>query len=349
MNLFDYVKQYGSYTFDEEPFNDVDNVIFAQLSYLPLSGIVSGFGHRPVTLEKVAKIFDKKIKNKQKFLTARFCKKIYKLLMVMYTTNRYKNILLYNYIQEIDYDRQFGAVTLRLPNNTVYVSYEGTDSSISGWYEDARMTYAFPIPAQMLALKYLKRTVRLLDQKVILGGHSKGGNLAIYAALEAPFYIKNKIVKVYNNDGPGFFKEQIDTKKYQKLIPKISKIVPCESVVGMFLYQGEDTIIIKSKRKRILQHDSFNWLIDGNHFVSDNLSDFSRKVSIKTNDWLNHLGKDKRRECIENLFEAFNSSNIINTYHLLSFTKAKSFFKQLYHIDVESKNNLIAVFKEMIW
>ena len=349
MNMFEYVKKYGNYTFEAEPFNEVDNVIFSQIPYLPLTGIVSGFGHRAISLERTAKLLDKKLKKKQKVLTARLYKKIHRLLLIMSTTPRYKDILLYNYIQIIDHDRQFGAVTLRLPDNSVYVSYEGTDSSISGWYEDACMTYTFPVPAQELAVQYLKRTIRLLDSNVRVGGHSKGGNLAVYAALEAPFYIKNKIIKIYNNDGPGFFKELFDTRKYQKLLPKIQKIVPRESVIGMCLYQAEDITIIKSKSKRILQHDPFNWQIDNVKFASDTLSDFSKNVSLKTNDWLDKLNKEERQRCIEDLFDALTSSDINATYHLYSITKTKNFLKNLYHINDSSKENLIDVFKEIIW
>ena len=349
MNMFEYVKKYGKYSFNAEPFNEVDNVIFSQIAYLPLEGIVSGFGHRPVTLERVARVLEKKLKKKQKVIVVRFCKKTYKLLIEMSQTPRYRDILLYNYIKMVDHDKQFGAVTFKLPDNTIYVAYEGTDSSISGWYEDARMTYTYPIPAQELAANYLRRTVKLLDKKVIVGGHSKGGNLAVYAVLESPFYLKNKIEKVYNNDGPGFFKEYFSTKKYQKLLPRITKIVPNESVVGMFLYQSEDIKIIKSRRKRILQHDSFNWVIDETKFEVGTLSDFSRNVSEKTNQWLSKLEKAKRQSCLDDLFNAFNSSNIEETYQLYSFSKTKKFVKHLYHIDAESKENLIDVFKEMIW
>lgn len=349
MNMFEYVKKYGIYTFEAEPFNEVDNVILSQIPYLPLTGIVSGFGHRPITLEKATKLLNKKLKKKQKVLTARLYKKIHKLMLVMSTTPRYRDILLYNYIQIIEHDRQFGAVTLRLHDNSVYVAYEGTDSAISGWYEDACMTYAFPVPAQELAANYLSRTIRLLDKKVRVGGHSKGGNLAVYAALEAPFYIKNKIVKIYNNDGPGFFKELFDSKKYQKLLPKIQKIVPRESVIGMCLYQDEDITIVKSKSKRILQHDPFNWQVDEITFTNDTLSDFSKNVSLKTNHWLARLKKEERQRCVEDLFDAFNSSDINATYHLYSISKTKTFLKNLYHINDSSKENLIDVFKEMIW
>lgn len=349
MNMFDYVKKYGNYSFEDKPFNEVDNVIFSQIPYLPLKGVVSGFGHRPVTLSKAARMLEREVKKKRSILPARFYKKVYRLFFLMKDTPRYKDLLLYNYIRIVDYDRQFGAITIKLPDDTVYVSYEGTDCAISGWYEDARMTYSFPVPAQELAANYLSRTIRFLDKKIIIGGHSKGGNLAVYAALEAPFYMKNKIVKIYNNDGPGFFKEHFNSKKYQKLLPKIVKIVPRETVIGMFLYQSEDIEIVKSKSKRILQHDPFNWQISNDRFERDNLSDFSRNVSIKTNTWLAKLSSSEKERCLKDLFKAFDSSDIVETNQLYSLNKTKNFVKHLYHIDSESKENLIDVFKEMIW
>lgn len=349
MNIIDYVKKYGKYSFEAEPFNEVDNVIFSQIPYLPLKDVVSGFGHRPITLSRAVHLLERELKKKRAFLPVKFFKKIYRLFFLMKDSPRYKDILLYNYIRVVEHDRQFCAVTLRLPDDTIYVSYEGTDCAVSGWYEDACMTYSFPVPAQELAANYLRRTVRFLDKKIIIGGHSKGGNLAVYAALEAPFYMKHKILKVYNNDGPGFFKELFDSKKYQKLLPKIVKIVPRESVVGMFLYQSEDIEIVKSKSKRILQHDPFNWQIFNNRFERDILSDFSYNVSKKTNSWLAKLTEEEKKQCLNALFNAFDSSNIVEVNQLISLSKTKNFVKHLYYIDSEAKENLIDVFKEMIW
>lgn len=349
MNMFEYVKKYGEYTFEEKKFNEVDNVILSQISYLTLDGIVFGFGHRPVSLSKTARLLEKQVNKKKTKIVAHFCKKIYKLLLEMKDTPRYRDVMLYNYIKVVDSYKQFGAVTLKLPDKSIYVSFEGTNSAISGWYEDARMTYSYPVPAQELAANYLRRTVRFIDRKVMVGGHSKGGNLAVYAALEAPLYLRKKIVKVFNNDGPGVPIHIFNTKRHRDLLPKIQKIVPNESVVGMFLYHSEDLTIIKSKRKRVLQHDSFNWMIDEVSFTRGDLSTFSKSVSFKTNEWLNRLSKEKRKQCVVEFFNAFDSSNIVETNQLLSISKSKEFVKNLYHINEESKENLIDVFKKIIW
>jgi len=109
----------------------------------------------------------------------------------------------------------------------------------------------------------------------MLGGHSKGGNLAVYAAMESPSYLQRKIKVVYNNDGPGFLKEIVESKKYQKIKSKIYKIVPHESVVGMLLYYDGYMKSIKSKRKSLLQHDPFHWQVEGTSFVVDSLSEYS--------------------------------------------------------------------------
>lgn len=348
MNLFHYVKKYGLSSFQEEPFNDIDNVLFSQLSYLPLDGIVEGFGERGISLKEVSSKLVEARRCRHIVLKGIFYKKIFKLLTIMAEQERYQNISIYHYYKVIDHDRQFGAITLKLPDNSIYVSYEGTDANMSGWKEDACMTYQFPVPAQELAAQYLKKTVSRFDRVVRVGGHSKGGNLAIYAASEAPISIRKKILTVYSNDGPGFQKEFIESKKYQKIAKKIYRIVPCQSVVGMLLYHSGDMLVVKSKSKSVLQHDPFHWQIEGTSFILGILSDYSRKVSEKTKRWMENLRAQEKERCVEDLFDTIAFSDVVETYDFFSIGKSISTIREILHLEDSSKKNLIDAIKIII-
>lgn len=346
MNLFHYVKQYGSYSFEEEPFNEVDNIILSQIPYLPLDNIVYGFNIKAISLSEVVKKMVEH--NSKKKVKGIFCNRVYKLILKMQYTKRYKDILCYHYKKEIDRDSQFGAITLRLPDGSIFISYEGTNSSISGWKEDACMTYRFPVPAQVLALNYLKKTVSMHDSKIRIGGHSKGGNLAIYAAMEAPHRIQKKIIKVYDNDGPGFFKELVESDKYQRIVKKIYRIVPRESVVGMLLYHSADTLVVKSKSKSVLQHDPFHWQVEGTSFVVDSLSEYSKRVSEKTKCWIENLRIQERKRCVEDLFDTLAFSDVVDTYDFFSIGKSIATLREIKHLEDSSKKSLIEAVKIIV-
>lgn len=346
MNLFHYVKKYGQYSFEEEPFNEVDNLVLAMIPYLPLEGIVFGFKRKSVSIQQVAEtMLERGTKKKIKGI---FCNRVYKLVLQMKDAKRFKDIMCYHYKKVIDREKQFGAITMRLSDNSVFVAYEGTNSAISGWKEDAYMTYRFPVPAQVLALDYLKKTVSINDIKVRIGGHSKGGNLAVYSAMESPLYLQKKIIRIYNNDGPGFFKEIVESPKYQNIVHKIYKIVPRESVVGMLLYSSGDVLVVKSKSKSLLQHDPFHWQLEGKSFVMDNLSDYSKRVSKKTRDWLENLRVQERKRCVEDFFDTLAFSDVVNTYDFFSLAKSFATIREIKHLEKSSKKNLMEAVKIIV-
>lgn len=346
MNLFHYVKKYGELSFQEEPFNEIDNLVLSQMPYLPFEGIIPGFSKSKITLLQAA---EKMIaENRKKRIKGIFGKRVYKLLLLMQYSKRYKDILCYHYEKTIDREKQFGAVTMQLPDDSIFVAYEGTNSAISGWKEDAYMTYRFPVPAQVLASNYLKKTVGRKNSKIRVGGHSKGGNLAVYAAMEASLSIQRRIIRVYNNDGPGFFKEVVESKKYQKIAEKIYRIVPCQSVVGMLLYHSGDMLVVKSKSKSVLQHDPFNWQIEGTSFTFGVLSNYSRKVAEKTKKWVENLRIQDKERCVEDLFDTLAFSDIVETYDFFSIGKSITTIREILHLEDSSKKNLIEAIKIIV-
>lgn len=322
-NMYRYLRRNGNYTFDEKPFNEIDNLILASLSYLPFKGIVPSFNEGCITVKEADELFSKRYTNKELKGIANLLIESKFLLRKMANSKRYQDALLYNYVKLVDDEKQFGALTIELSDKSIYVSYEGTDTSVVGWEEDLQMAYKFPISSQKLASMYLNSTIHLFDHNVRVGGHSKGGNLAMTAAMNAKPFIRKKIVEVYNNDGPGFLKKEIESRRYQMIAPKIKMIVPCQSIVGMFLYHVDDYKVVKSTNRGILQHDAFSWVCDDEKFITTSLSKNSKGTEANLVNWLESIRPEDRESFVNELFRVFKDNNITDLGEL----NIKSFIK----------------------
>ena len=311
MSIFEYIDKYGVYSFSDVPFNDVDNLIFSSLSYIDFEGIVSVNKYNPMTLFNISQLyFNSHTKMSNNILAFRQAIKIFRAIC---NKNRYKDLLLYNYVYEARENEQFGALTIEIDKYLVYVSFEGTDQMVSGWKEDFMLSYQFPVISQRKAIDYVNRNFLFRHKKIILGGHSKGGNLAVVAAMYANFFVKDKIIKIYNNDGPGLLKEQFDSKQYKEVEKKIIHIIPHESIVGMLLLSGDYPVVVKSSKTGILAHDISTWLVDDNMLCFAELSNFSKKLDSYLTNWINKYNKNERKRFVESLFGIFSSLGIEST------------------------------------
>ena len=335
MNIIDYIKKNKDKTFQELPFNEIDDLIYALLPYIDFTNIVPAFKSKKVTLKEVAL----KLRGKKNDFRGMFIGNTFKMLEIMRDSRRYQDTLLYNYMNVVNSDMQFGAITMKLPDNSIYVAFAGTDTSIIGWEEDFKMTYLYPGASQKYASIYLNKAIGLLDKKVRVGGHSKGGNLAICAVMNSHFWIRKKVKKINNFDGPGFLKKEIESKVYQKIEPRIKMYVPKESIIGMLFYNTLDYVVIKSKGLRILQHDTFNWQCKNTEFIRDSQSKRSKALQQKLTKKLEELSLDERTLLVNNLFNIFKNNNIKDTKEI----KVKEIFKlikEFKKLDKETQNLL---------
>lgn len=158
-------------------------------------------------------------------------------------------------------ETQFAAQTMRLSDGTLVVVFRGTDDTLIGWKEDFNMAFLHPVPAQRRAARYLQRVAALWNGPIVLVGHSKGGNLAIHAAMHAPAAVNRRIVRVYSLDGPGFPADVAHGSSYSGILPRIRKIVPSSSIVGMMLHTPEPVVAVACDRDGIMQHLGFCWLL----------------------------------------------------------------------------------------
>ena len=307
MNLNRYIENYGNYSFDEVPFTEVDNVIFAYLSYLNLEKYVSKNRFPSKTIHDVGEEFFREYSKKDRYVYA--TRKAIKILSNIKDTKRYKDLLLYCYIYESGSDEQFSAFTVEINKRLVYVSFEGTDQLVSGWKEDFMFSYMFPTLSQKRAIEYVNRHFLFSRKQIILGGHSKGGNLAIIAGMYANFLVKRRILKIYNNDGPGLMMEQIESKQYHSIESRLVNIIPNHSVVGILLYHS-NICVVRSMKKGILSHDAMSWVVKDKELERVEISPFSKQLHDRLIQWIEKYDKSTREKFVTSLFAVFDRAGI---------------------------------------
>lgn len=301
-NIIDYVKNNCTHSFDECPFTEVDSLVFSQLSYILFDGFVNKIPEFKTTLMDIMNSYNypnlyNKVRvpeqNKQLLEAAAGCK-------------RFSQVKLGYYINEIDTvsEKQFSAISFKLVNDLYYISYRGTDDSIVGWKEDFNMAFMSSIPAQKDAVSYFKCLVsNYPNSSFILGGHSKGGNIAVYAAVFSTQEIQQKIINVYNHDGPGFKEDVLDLVSFDRIKNCIRKTIPQSSLIGMLLQQHEPYSVVVSSGFTIMQHDPFTWEIDGADYIyAEDLTDLSKGSGKIIQDWLSQIDDETRKVFVDALF-----------------------------------------------
>lgn len=307
MTIFQYIKKYGNLSFDVEPFNEVDNVILSFLTYLDFFD----FFEEKITIQALgSKLLkdDNWIKKMKKDIMA--VRGSVKLLKSVYCQKRYSNLELIHCEQDITVKSQFFAVTFRLPNGDCYVAFEGTDAMISGWREDFEMAIQFPVDAQKKAIAYLNRYFTFGFSSLIIGGHSKGGHLALVSSMYANFLVRRKIKKIYNNDGPGLIDFVYSSVLYQKIKDRYVHLVPNYAFVGILLKNDSDYHVVASSRFGLEAHYALYWIVEDNHFKKAKLSKFSEIIERSFPIWLAKYSFEERLQFINDVFLVFEENQI---------------------------------------
>ena len=209
-----------------------------------------------------------------------------------------------------EHQTQFAAMTLLLPDGTLVVSFRGTDTSFVGWKEDFNMAFQYPVPAQQLAADYVTRVARLWQGDLVLLGHSKGGNLAVYAALQAGDDVLPRIRRVYSLDGPGFPADVVAGDRYRAVADRIVKIIPDSSIVGMILDSPEHCVVVKSNEYGPMQHLAFSWQVDRDRFVTvPEVSATSREFKRSLDRMLAGMTPDQCERVVDALFKVLAASD----------------------------------------
>ena len=347
-NIETYLKYYSKIPFSEVPFNDVDNVIFSEIAYMNWKGIVSSTNTKVNLLSAIEKLVNReKDAEKPKFMDG-----ILHHLELMADSVRYKKVFLNRYVIKVDENTQFAAICINFLPNTVYVSYEGTDSTMIGWKEDFEMSYMYPVKAQELAGKYINDNITFQDKVVYVGGHSKGGNLAMVAAMRARKPIRNKIKTIFNNDGPGFRIDEVNSEEYGEIKNKLRTFLPHDSVFGRMMYNTNNYIVIKSSEKRVLQHDPTSWQCFGTFLEEDDtgLSKFSDSVDERIMKVYNDYSDEEKEELVVTFFSVLEKMKIASTmdFKRIDINKVTIAISELKNVDNKTKKLYIEVFKDLI-
>lgn len=342
MDIFEYVKNERR-SFTQKAFSILDSMVLSALSYLQFDKIVPKEG---ILLKDTFKAenFD----NMLKFLPRKGdYEKLYTLIVL---SPRFRDIRLKYYVEENDSKtvKQFSAITFIL-GDKIYVAYRGTDNTILGWNEDFNMTYEYPIESQKQAAKYLTKIYSKEKKKMLVGGHSKGGNLAFYAAMNVKTDIQENIIKVYSFDGPGFPAEVYKSREYEAIRSKIIKVVPEESIIGV-LFEKDKLLVCKSDERGPLQHDMFFWKVkDSDLIYLKKLSKFSvnfNKVMMK---WLDSATIEERELFVSTMFSLIKEEKIINFHNeLILVQKTPDLIKRYNKLDPERKEFMSGIFKNLI-
>lgn len=313
-NILTYLKWRGDLTFAECPFCEVDNLVLAELSYLDLFGIVPAVeqgGGISVT-EAAEEFYRAESKNKcvggpdDEFFS------------VLSNSKRFKNAVLSKFTEVFDEDSQtdFAAMHINLDDETVYVAFRGTSAALVGWREDFSMSFQL-MPSQKLAAEYLKATADDENLRYRVGGHSKGGNLAVYAVMMYPEDKCERIIEVYSNDGPGFCKELFDMNAYTRIRSKIIRIVPEFSVIGSLFELDPPTMIVASNADGFPQHEGMSWQVEGDKFLTcEKRSEKCEFCNSIIDKWLESVDFEHRKTFTKDLFDSLEAGGAKNLHDL---------------------------------
>lgn len=349
--IITYLSKHGDKDLSEEPFNEIDSLILCQLSYLHYDAFVGSVKDEasPVAVRDIFESED----YEELFLDYWFKKDNHKLFEGFVRSKRFGETTL-NFFENIistESEAQFSAITFILPDKSVYVAFRGTDATLIGWKEDLKLAYSKPLRSQELAAGYLIDVSGTFSGPFRVGGHSKGGNLAVYATMNVPYSIRDRVMDVYDHDGPGFRPEILDQGHFEELKDRVHKYIPKSSIVGIILEEQLPYEIVESYSVGALQHNTYTWKCKDSRLVRAKGSNGIRDLSEKTlNEWILSLSKSEVDAFIDTLFDILTAGDaksifdiVKNPGETLSF--GVSAFKDL---SEETKHALFIIFKRLV-
>ncbi|MBO5510178.1 MAG: DUF2974 domain-containing protein [Oscillospiraceae bacterium] len=305
-DLMDYLEWRGDLRFQEAPLCEVDNLIFCLLSYIDLDGIVPAPGKGSISFRAAAaEYFFSHPESNNRPLGLIIPADILTLFRRMAHTNRFRELLLSGYTNEICKERemQFSALTIHLPNEELFVAFRGTDDTIVGWKEDFNLSVMDEVPAQRKAADYLNQLDMTPEAHLYVGGHSKGGNLAVWGAVHAEERVRARVKAAYSNDGPGFSEGTVSSEAYQALRDRIHLFLPEDSLIGLLLEHDAGYTVVKSSSKGLFQHNGLSWSVLGGSFLrSEGLSPVGIRNDTVIRRRIAAMSLSERRELIHMMF-----------------------------------------------
>ena len=348
-NIIDYVLWRGDIPFSQVPLGEVDALVLSYLSYMPFDGMVpKNFSADGAMLSDAAEYFLENGLSSSCMIDSD--KEDCRLLEAIRDSERFGTLRLTGYVNRFDEQtqEQFSAITFLPPSGPAFVAFRGTDSTVVGWKEDFNMSLSSEVPSQGAALDYIVRAASVLPMPAILGGHSKGGNLAVYAGVFAPENVQKRIACIYNFDGPGFNEQVIAGAEFRKIDMRIHTFVPQSSLIGILLWHAEPFIVVKSDAGGIFQHNPYSWQVMGGRFILlPERTRESRLAEDTIKNWLSTLDVQERKTVIDGVYSVLSASDGRNVADLFEGKNVRRILRAVSTMDEETKEIIVDSFKRL--
>lgn len=345
----DYLSWRGDLDFLKDPFNEVDNLILAELAYTKMEEIVPGIDRgETVPIREICRLYEEK-----GYKAEGSVNDAYPLLRMAADSRRFADVETGAFVNLIDVEKslQFSAVNFYLPDGSCYVAFRGTDNTIVGWKEDFTISYLSETPGQYEAVRYLERIAARTKGPLRIGGHSKGGNLAVYAAAFSDRSIWNRILTIYSNDGPGFNSFVTDSPEYQFIQNKVCLIIPESSLIGILLINKEERKIVKSTASGMQQHDPYTWEVMGSSFVeTETQSQTSLFLDETLDRWVEQLDGEQRANLVKVIFDSMDAtgSQTITELNARRLASYNAIFKAILRMDPSLQKDVLKTTQKLL-
>lgn len=355
-DFFDYLEWRGDITFEQVPFNKIDALLLAHVTYSIFDDIVPESFSECKTFAQVAKDFSASPDYEQRInIGFLINKRTSELMFKMAESERFRNVGLCGFRNIYDEEKveQFAAITY-IVNKTPVLVLRGTDDTIVGWKEDFNIAWQPQIPAQKDALEYFNEAASALKGDFIIAGHSKGGNLAVNTAVKCGAELQKRIINVYNFDGPGFSSDYFRQADFKAVEKKIYSFYPGFSVVGMIFHHPKNFEIVKSDGFTFWQHDAMNWQLMGANFINEaEFADESKLFHKAFNRWIDKLNTEQKKRFVETMFCILEASGAktnsdIEKDPIKSSAKMLAFYAEMDKTRREELKKIISMFKNVI-
>lgn len=326
-NISDYIQWRGDLTFAQDPPNAIDSLIFSYLVYLRFPEELLSAPEKEVPLRQVEETLSALPDYRERGNSHQL-----ELLHDASQSERFGGVRLARFRNQFipEEDTQFAAAAFLLDDGSLLAAFRGTDNTLVGWKEDFNMCFQEAVPAQRLAVDYVRELYDAYGRPMHLCGHSKGGNLAVYAAAKSEAPIRQAIREVYNNDGPGFMEHMLSDPGYLEMVPRIHTYVPQSSIIGMLMEHAEPTQVIKSAQVGILQHDVFTWAVVGKELVPvEELTPDSKFVSATIKQWLLGMDLEARNQMVDALFKLLTYGNVERAADIFQPKNVRQYMKRI--------------------
>lgn len=352
-HLIDYLEKVENLTFDQEPLNILDKVCINEIGYLTYEKWLTASDlKKPINLHDFAE--GKELNPDYSFMVT---KERVELAEAMVRSRRFASLSLSNYRSVLDkeVEKQFAAMIFSLPELGYHqLVFRGTDDSVIGWKEDFQLTYSREIPAHRSAMTFLEDHLPNLSGRITVSGHSKGGNLALYSAVQSSTSLREKIAELLLLDSPGLMKSLLEKPSYQELKAKMIVIRPQDSVVGVMLYWDRPAQLVAAEGIGFAQHNALTWEVDlaANDFAyEDQPTELSQRLEETFQEWIETLPNQELKQVCDLVFDTILDSGIesLDDIGIQALPQIGQVLQEFGNLSDKQKKVLQDGFNQLLW